>query len=218
MRPLNVTQGFGPNSWSTGAGAWMYGYAKQYGASGHPGVDFGMPVGTKVYAPVGGTVIRAGGTGGFTHGTGDRPGTGELRIQLDNGDQLILGHLSQINARIGQRISPGQLVALSGKYVRDKIGHTHVEYRRKVAPGTTPSGYKAVDPRTIFNGKTLSPLATAHHAGDGHDHSREGMQAAKQYHLGRGIQAARAAAAAANTSQFAKLVYDPSFLKSYLNR
>ena len=42
----------------------MYDYAvEQFGQMGAPGVDYGMPYGTPIFTPVGGTVTHSGGTG-----------------------------------------------------------------------------------------------------------------------------------------------------------
>ncbi len=62
-----VSQGFGPNSFSMGAGAWMYGYAKGLGMTGHPGVDYSMVSGTPLYLPVSGTVVYGWGTDSFQY-------------------------------------------------------------------------------------------------------------------------------------------------------
>lgn len=126
----------------------MYSYATNYGVQGHAGIDIGTPIGTQLYSPVAGTVITAGGTNYYTddrYGRG-APGSGELKIKLDNGDELILGHMGRINVQVGQRVQPGQLVGLSGTA---NGPHVHVEYRQ-YTPGKTPSGFTAVDPRTAL--------------------------------------------------------------------
>jgi murein DD-endopeptidase MepM/ murein hydrolase activator NlpD len=132
----------------------MYAYGTQYGVQGHAGVDYSMNTGTKLYTPVGGTVIRSGGSGYYTDERfGNRAGTGELRIKLDNGDEIILGHMQSINVPVGARVSAGQMVGLSGT---SNGGHLHLEYRQW-APGSTPSGYKAIDPRTALGGNFTTP-------------------------------------------------------------
>ena len=140
-----VTQGMGMTPFAIGKtfGGGMYSYSSNYGVEGHAGVDYGMAPGQTLYAPVGGTVVYAGGTGYYTDERyGNTPGTGEFRLKLDNGDELILGHMQQISVRPGQRINAGDVVGLSGT---SNGGHVHVEYRQ-VAPGQTASGYKVIDP------------------------------------------------------------------------
>jgi len=141
-----VSQEFGPTDWSN-ANPGMYKYAAAYGASGHTGVDIGLNVGTQLYAPVGGTVVHAGGTGYFCSPDTDPnggcgPGMGELRLRLDNGHELILGHNSSISVQVGQRVSAGQPVAKVGSM---NGGHVHVEYR--VPDSGLPAGWRIVDPR-----------------------------------------------------------------------
>jgi murein DD-endopeptidase MepM/ murein hydrolase activator NlpD len=67
---------------------------------------------------------------------------------MDNGDQVILGHMSQITVPVGTRVGPGMAVGKSGS---DNGAHVHVEYRRKT-PGATSSGYTIIDPRTALGG------------------------------------------------------------------
>ena len=154
-----ITQEYGMTDWARGGGAWMYGYTSAYSRNGqvigHAGLDIGGPLGGALYSPVNGTVVTAGGTNYYTDeqvGKGVR-GSGELRIQLDNGDQVVLGHNRAINVQVGQRVTAGQQVATIGTY---NGPHVHLEYLRK-APGLTSSGYEAVDPRIALGGAMASP-------------------------------------------------------------
>lgn len=190
-----------------GKGKDWYGYAGAYGAQGHAGIDYSMNPGGKLYAPVSGTVVRAGGSGYYTDERyGNAAGTGELRLKLDNGDEIILGHMGSIVPKVGQRINAGDYVGLSGTF---NGGHVHVEYRKYDPSAGTSSGYKALDPRVALQGAGQSTFKTA---------AIKAQEQQKQlaYIHGAGIQAARAAAGAASTSDFAKLVYDQVFLKSKL--
>lgn len=163
-----ISQEFGTTDFSTGAGASIYDFGAQFGLDGdqHSGLDIGLAYGSAVYSPVAGTVVIAGGSGVYTDvgGGPDAPGKGELRIRLDNGEELILGHLSAINLAVGQRVTAGQLVGASGDAASP---HLHLEWR--VRDASTPSGWKIVDPRTRLrhNGPVLPP---GHHHGDGHNH------------------------------------------------
>ena len=150
-----ITQEFGPTDWSQGEGAWMYNYAKDYGMTGHTGVDYGMVPGEMLYSPVAGTVEVAGGSGYFRDDRGDAPGIGELRIKLDNGQEVILGHMEYIGVKVGDRITPGQYVGKSGTA---NGGHVHVEYR--IPDPSTNSGWRIVDPRAYLNGSFSSPVVT----------------------------------------------------------
>lgn len=144
--PGTVMQEFGDTDYSS-THEDTYAYAGQFGAHGHTGVDYAVPHGTQTFSPVGGTVTIAGGSGFFKDSAGDGPGRGELRITLDNGQVLILGHMANIGVRVGQRINAGDLVGLSGGSDGD---HIHVEYR--IPDPSTPSGWRIVDPRTYLSG------------------------------------------------------------------
>lgn len=147
--PFPVTQEIGKTAWSESAdGAAMYGYGPDYGIEGHPGIDVGAPLNTNLYSPVTGRVVIAGGGDYFQDERyGTTPQTGELLIEMANGDQVILGHMSQIDVKVGDTVTAGQSVGFSGTY---NGAHVHVEYRRIGAP--TTSGYQAVDPRLALSG------------------------------------------------------------------
>jgi murein DD-endopeptidase MepM/ murein hydrolase activator NlpD len=144
-----IMQEFGPTDYSA-SHPDTYAYGNSFGLAGsqHPGVDWAVPMGTRVSTPVGGTVFVVGndhGTGYYyknTMSNSDPNHSGEFAIQLDNGDILILGHMSQINVQVGQRLKAGDFIGLSGG---SDGAHVHVEYRR--VDKSTGSGYRIVDPR-----------------------------------------------------------------------
>jgi murein DD-endopeptidase MepM/ murein hydrolase activator NlpD len=180
----------------------MDGYAGGLGVDGHAGIDYSMNPGSKLYVPVSGTVITTGGRPYYTDSRyGSRPGTGELRIKLDNGDELILGHMQSINLKVGQRVTPGTLAGLSGT---NNGGHVHVEYRQ-YAPGKTSTGYMALDPRKMLVGGSV-PLKSST------------AEEKSSYTVGAGLAAARKAALSGSTADLARLVYNPEFLKTVLQK
>lgn len=137
------------NSW-TAANPRMYAYGAGLGITngGHPGMDITFPRGTKLYSPVSGTVISAGGTGSYGFYNQDRSGVGELRILLDNGHQVILGHMMNITVLPNQRVTAGMPVGVSGGF--GSGDHLHLEYR---IPGQqTSTGWRSVDPRQYITG------------------------------------------------------------------
>ena len=88
----------------------------------HRALDIAVPVGTPVVASMPGSVIRAG---------WDRTGFGNhIRLAYQNGTYMILGHLSRIVAKEGQKVAAGQLVGYSGNTGRSTGPHVHVEMRR----------------------------------------------------------------------------------------
>lgn len=145
-----IMQGFGATDYAAQNPA-TYGYETQFGMQPgqHTGIDWAAPVGTKVYSPFAGRVVFAGGSGHYTDTMDnvDPAHSGEYMVQLDNGDQIILGHMSSISAQVGQRINAGDFVGLSGG---SDGAHIHVEVR--VPDPSTPSGYRIIDPTAYFGG------------------------------------------------------------------
>jgi murein DD-endopeptidase MepM/ murein hydrolase activator NlpD len=144
-----ITQDMGLTDFARGNA--LYDYARAYhGFEGHPGLDIGTPYGTSLYTPVGGTVVFGGGSGYYANNGNAGPGVGEFRIRLDNGDELILGHMSQISVRPGQRLQAGAYIGQSGS---ENGAHVHVEYRQADGQG----GFYIADPREVLNGY-VSPI------------------------------------------------------------
>ncbi|MFJ4775624.1 M23 family metallopeptidase [Streptomyces sp. NPDC088762] len=102
----------------------------------HSGQDFAVPTGTPVKAAAAGTVVKAGPNGG-----GDGPAYGNaIVIKHANNTYSQYAHLSKIQVRIGQKVSAGQRIALSGNTGNSSGPHLHFEIR------TTPNYGSAVNP------------------------------------------------------------------------
>jgi murein DD-endopeptidase MepM/ murein hydrolase activator NlpD len=146
----SIMQEFGPTEYAKNHPE-TYAYGNAYGLPGsqHPGVDWAVPLGTQVATPLGGTVYVVGndhGSGYYytnTMSQSDPDHSGEFAVMLDNGDVLILGHLSGINVQVGQKVTAGQLIGLSGG---SDGAHIHVEYRQRQGDGS----YRIIDPRTVL--------------------------------------------------------------------
>jgi murein DD-endopeptidase MepM/ murein hydrolase activator NlpD len=156
-----ISQGFGPTSFALSPqGRSFYdGYNYTLNVEGHPGVDVDTPEGVKLYTPVGGTVIYDGGTPFFYYepagggvGGPSVPKQGEFRLRLDNGDELIFGHMQTITVNKDQTIAAGTYIGLSGGM---NGPHFHIEYRHKLAHAN--GEYTALDPRDVFG--CASPTA-----------------------------------------------------------
>ena len=81
----------------------------------HYGLDFGTGWNDPIPAVIGGTVVFA----GWNYGN-------EIRIQ--NGQYTyIYGHLNSINVQIGQEVSMGQVIGLSGSTGYSTGPHLHLE-------------------------------------------------------------------------------------------
>lgn len=126
-----VTSGFGPR--------------KGVGATGfHSGIDFGTRVGTPVTASANGTVTS----------TGNRSDYGNYVIIQHGSKSSLYAHLSKINVKVGQKVSAGEPIGLSGGQkgaagAGDSTGpHLHYELRDN---GGFGAGGR-VDPAKTFNG------------------------------------------------------------------
>ena len=74
----------------------------------HNGIDFGVPVGTSVYAAAAGTVTYAGwNSGGYGY---------LVIISHGNGVQTYYGHCSSIITHVGAQVNEGDLIAKSRQY------------------------------------------------------------------------------------------------------
>ena len=86
----------------------------------HQGIDWATPVGTSVMASSGGTVTRAGWGSGYGY---------VVYIQHADGRETRYGHLSKVLVSVGQQVSQGQKIALSGNTGRSTGPHVHFEIR-----------------------------------------------------------------------------------------
>lgn len=114
-----------------------------FGATAHSGIDYAAPIGTPVYAATAGTVTYAGVQQGYGN-----------TVMIDAGGGLVTlyGHLSQILVTVGQSVSPGDQVALSGDTGNVTGPHLHFEVRQNGV---------AVDPTSMLSGAgTVIPGAT----------------------------------------------------------
>ncbi|MGB3306860.1 MAG: HYR domain-containing protein [Thermomicrobiales bacterium] len=139
-----ISQEFGRTDFSVSHASW-YSFGLDYGLDGaaHSGLDIAMPAGTLLYSPIDGTVVISGDTPYYTFYGNGEPNVGELLLQTDDGNQVILGHMSRIAVNVGDRVRIGQFVGLSGGFNGD---HVHLETREVQSGG----GYRIVDPRTSF--------------------------------------------------------------------
>ncbi|MDP2157409.1 MAG: peptidoglycan DD-metalloendopeptidase family protein [Nitrospirota bacterium] len=99
-----ITQYFGNTAFATAN-------AQIYNGSGHNAIDIGMPVGTPVLAALSGTVVGTGNTdivpGCYSFGKW-------VAIKHPNGLATSYSHLSSINVSVGQSVTTGQTIGLSG--------------------------------------------------------------------------------------------------------
>jgi murein DD-endopeptidase MepM/ murein hydrolase activator NlpD len=86
----------------------------------HPGMDIAVPTGTPIRAADGGRVAIAGWVGGYGNYT---------CIQHTASLSSCYGHQSQIKVHVGQQVSQGQIIGLSGSTGFSTGPHLHFEAR-----------------------------------------------------------------------------------------
>ena len=97
----------------------------------HPGIDIGVPAGTPIRAADSGRVVIAGWVGGYGNYT---------CIQHTASLSSCYGHQSQIMVSVGQNVSQGQVIGLSGCTGLCFGAHLHFEVRINGAV-TNPLNY-----------------------------------------------------------------------------
>lgn len=99
-----------------------YGYtpsaAKLYKSKFHNGMDFGIPVGTPVYAARSGNVIASGNNGRYQYGK-------YILIGHDNNLVTIYAHLSRQLVSAGAKVQAGDLIGYSGNTGYSFGAHLH---------------------------------------------------------------------------------------------
>jgi murein DD-endopeptidase MepM/ murein hydrolase activator NlpD len=86
----------------------------------HTGIDFHAATGTPVHAVGAGTVVEAGWGGAYGN---------QIVIRMNDGTYTQYGHLSSIGVSVGQWVTPGRQIALSGATGNVTGPHLHFEAR-----------------------------------------------------------------------------------------
>ncbi|MGW1810325.1 M23 family metallopeptidase [Streptomyces sp. NPDC002078] len=102
-----------------------------WSSGSHTGIDFHAASGTPVHAVGSGTVVSTGWGGAYGN---------QIVIRMADGMYTQYGHLSSIGVSVGQQVTPGQQIALSGATGNTTGPHLHFEAR------TTPDYGSDVDP------------------------------------------------------------------------
>ncbi|GGX70793.1 peptidase [Streptomyces minutiscleroticus] len=103
----------------TGGSVWSSGT--------HTGVDFHAASGTSVHAVGSGTVVEAGWGGAYGN---------NIVIKMNDGTYTQYGHLSSIGVSVGQQVTPGQRIGLSGSTGNSTGPHLHFEARTSAEYGS----------------------------------------------------------------------------------
>ncbi|MET8676085.1 M23 family metallopeptidase [Streptomyces sp. NPDC004647] len=105
--------------YKAGGSAWSSGY--------HTGVDFPVPVGTRVQAVGTGTVVEAG--WGSAYGN-------NIVIRMSDGKYTHYAHLAKISVARGQKVTAHKQIGLSGNTGNSSGPHLHFEARTGPAYGS----------------------------------------------------------------------------------
>ncbi|MEU7638218.1 M23 family metallopeptidase [Streptomyces sp. NPDC039016] len=107
-----VTGSYVSTGYKASSGLWSSG--------SHTGIDFHAASGTPVHAVGSGTIVEAGWGGAYGN---------NIVIRMNDGTYTQYGHLSSIGVTVGQAVTPGQEIALSGNTGNTTGPHLHFEAR-----------------------------------------------------------------------------------------
>lgn len=114
----------------------------------HPGIDFGLPLGTPVKAAADGVVVLAGEYGGYGRA---------VVIRHTEGLSTVYGHLSEVKVEEGKKVKQGEVIGLSGSTGRSTGPHLHFEVRKDGQP---------VDPLQYLSGTLVLPDGTVYYVSE----------------------------------------------------
>ncbi|WP_327705253.1 M23 family metallopeptidase [Streptomyces decoyicus] len=107
-----VADSYVSTSYKASSGLWSSG--------SHTGIDFHAASGTSVHAVGSGTVVEAGWGGAYGN---------NIVIKMNDGTYTQYGHLSSLGVSVGQHVTPGQQIGLSGSTGNTTGPHLHFEAR-----------------------------------------------------------------------------------------
>jgi len=142
---IRITQLFGITSAS----------GRLYASGSHNGVDFGVSVGTPVKATRDGVVKGSGNTDLAC----PRASYGNwIFIEHNNGLATVYGHLSLVKVSVGQKVTPGQIIAYSGSTGYSTGPHLHLSVFQSDSVAITSFASKTC-PGAILTIPTANPQA-----------------------------------------------------------
>jgi murein DD-endopeptidase MepM/ murein hydrolase activator NlpD len=105
-----------------------------WSSGSHTGIDFHAASGTTVHAVGSGTVVEAGWGGSYGN---------QVVIKMNDGTYTQYGHMSSLGVSVGQTVTPGQQIGLSGATGNVTGAHLHFEARTTAEYGSDidPLGY-----------------------------------------------------------------------------
>lgn len=149
LQSVVITQLFGGTEFAK-QNSSVYG-----GRAYHPGVDFGTPVGSKIYAPLAGTVRATGNTdlvaGCYSWGKW-------TLIDHANGLSTLYAHQSQQSVVAGQQVATGEIIGYSGNSGYSTGPHLHFTVYAKA--GVTVRKFNEIKAVTSCGAATTPVAAT----------------------------------------------------------
>jgi murein DD-endopeptidase MepM/ murein hydrolase activator NlpD len=116
---LPIAGSYVTTGYKTGGALWSSG--------SHSGVDFRAASGSSVVSVGSGTVVEAGWGGAYGN---------NVVIRMNDGTYTQYGHLSSISVSVGQQVTPGQQIGLSGSTGNSTGPHLHFEARTTAEYGS----------------------------------------------------------------------------------
>jgi hypothetical protein len=127
----------------------MIGQEASQDYAGHQGIDYSVPSGTPVPSPVSGTIDRILSNVTREGNASDGAGFGNnVVVKGTDGKFYRVAHMSSVGVKVGDVISQGQIVGLSGNTGRSTGAHVHLEAGSN---NMVTNGYK----RDLENGNLL---------------------------------------------------------------
>ncbi|MEU2583464.1 M23 family metallopeptidase [Streptomyces avermitilis] len=114
-----IANSYVSTSYKSGGSLWSSG--------SHTGIDFHAASGTSVHAVGSGTVVEAGWGGAYGN---------NIVIKMNDGTYTQYGHLSSIGVSVGQTVTPGQQIGVSGATGNTTGPHLHFEARTTAEYGS----------------------------------------------------------------------------------
>ena len=136
------------------AGGWT-GTGQSFGWDKHYGVDYGTRAGDRIVSPFAGTATVQTGVEGYGN---------LVTITLDNGWKISFGHVANGTVENGQRVNPGDLVAIAGQNVGSAKGSVTIVTWQD-PQGRYANPHDVLDP--IFAGTTFASIGAQGAAGTG---------------------------------------------------
>ena len=125
-------------------------------SANHAGIDISVPVGSSVMAAASGVVSAA----GYNSARGNF-----IEVAFSGGSKAIYQHLSDIGVKVGENVTQGQKIGLTGNSGISTGAHLHFElwengkavdplkasYYNKVTPGASGASLAGVDTSGIVD-------------------------------------------------------------------